>query len=195
MVAMNYYIMLKEKKLNKLHKIYFTKEELMDIENKDNPNYYKNIFKRIREEDDRTELRKKIDEVYYKIRNLLSDMPYWPRRFFQRLTRSTHLADYDVFGAYIKIIKVSYPYVKQFVELKKYGVPCVFMNSPEVWDDVLNEILFAFEFYLAEDCQSRKLRKKFEKEYGEDFWDNDELKERAKDGFYLYNKHFWNLWA
>lgn len=158
----------------------------------------------------------------------LRDWIYEVKYFFQRLFRG--YSDPEVFGCYSYLAKFIYPRIKAFVESDKHGTPVIMFSDPQKiehsdeeykeaeknWQEVLNKILFAFEWILYDDLNlSKKEMKAFEEKYGDiheekeeykrensffkdDFYFNtklyEELNEKCQEGLELFGKYFRNLW-
>lgn len=157
----------------------------------------------------------------------LRDAIYKIKYFFQRLFRG--YSDPEIFSVYHYIAKFVYPRLKKFTNGKRMGVPCAMFPTPDKshtdeeheeadknWQDILNKMLFAFEWILYDDFElSKKEMEEFEKKYGNiheekeeykskidildgDFYFNmelyDKLNEDCQEGLELFGKYFRNLW-
>lgn len=148
----------------------------------------------------------KIIDFFYKIK--------W---FFQRIFRPCHVSDIDLWNLDITLAEVIYPKLKMFrhriLSKGTHGYPLAFSSNDggevggefEGWVASIDEMLFAFEFILAQDGRDKKLVKKLNLQYGEwDMWDvtnkswNKEIyikmSDRARNGLKLFGEYFWNLW-
>lgn len=103
-------------------------------------------------------------------------MWFFIRMTWQRLTRWDHISNSDVWGMNSIFIKKMYPYVRHFVTAKwRHGYHLLpqFWNKDDLndydhdvaikaWEDVLKEILFAFEFYYMDEWGSTSIGKRLE---------------------------------
>jgi hypothetical protein len=129
--------------------------------------------------------------IFYYIQRKVEDIYYDAKELWQHLIRWDHVSDRDVWGMNDVFIKKMYPYVRRFVKSKwRQG----FHVLPEYWDnegmsitdedaaikaweEVLNKILFAFEFHRQDDFSdktAKKLEAKLKREYGD--WEAEDLK-------------------
>ena len=118
---------------------------------------------------------------------------YLPRRikwFFQKLIRPTHTSDNEVWNLYVHMAKCILPKLKQFKKTPRMGFPMTFSEYEEnsgwkdkeeydqaildhkitgggdkAWEEVIDKIIFAFEFVLA-DNGDKKYEKPFMRKYG-----------------------------
>ncbi len=131
----------------------------------------------------------RLEKLYYRITGKLEYIYWQIRYFFQRLFRKNHLSDYDAFECVSSIVHKVYPLVKNYYETKRVGYPMDFIEweegcgytkeeyeeykqsgdilggGPEAWEKVLQEIIFAFEWFLCEN--NKKLKTKLKKENGD----------------------------
>lgn len=106
---------------------------------------------------------------------------------------------WDTWNVDITLAYVVVPLLKQ-LKVTKHGYPSEFSNEAE-WDDVMDEMIFAFESKLTdwEDQYYGPWVKDPEKNTGGEFeWiDHAGLKahqERITNGFKLFGKYYENLW-
>lgn len=112
-----------------------------------------------------------IYRIPFRIKDFLKSIKY----LLQRIFRKSHASDLQLWNLGYDIIKYTYPKLKAFVEMDKSGYPIDFeeYNSEhwkskeeynksleagdhtgggkEKWNEILNEMLFAFEFKYLED--------------------------------------------
>jgi hypothetical protein len=120
----------------------------------------------------------------------LKDFFYKIKYFFQRMFRPLHTSDYDFFELSSVLARYIYPRLRYFRETKKHGYPsslscscsdykeCPHENDPNYgmlkWQSILDEMLFAFEWYLRED--TTKSEKAFIKKYGDVYEEKEEYR-------------------
>lgn len=137
--------------------------------------------------------------------------------FFERVKNKNHLCSYDAWECFAVLTKIIYPYLKNFIEAKRMGYPILHKEdlivstegpydeikdkmSQQEWEDILQQMLFAFEYvyqYEHDNKIARDLKRKLKEKYGN--WKEDStcrisLEERAKVGFELFGKYFLDLW-
>ena len=92
----------------------------------------------------------------------------------------------ECFSLYYPIAEFIYPRLKYFRESEKMGYPTEF-GSMEEWDEILDKMLFAFDYALNEDTD------KFSPiEFNLE--EHQTILDRVAEGFKLFGEYFLNLW-
>ena len=136
----------------------------------------------------------------YTVIRFFKDLPRNTKYFLQKVFRSTHTSDFEVWCLFSPMAKWILPRLYQFKKSKRMGYPGIFSEyyenewkskeeydesvasgktlsgGPEAWEKVLDEIIFAFEFTLADEG-IKKYEKPFMKKYGD--W-NEEIPENLQ---------------
>jgi len=128
--------------------------------------------------------------LFHRVKRYVRDFWFWTRMTWQKLYRLDHIADIDVWGINSYFITKMYPLVKKFIRYKRHGHPCLeefyqgedqdkwdSAGAEKRWEEILQEILFAFEFYYQDefyDKTAKRLQKKLKKLYGD--WEEKKLK-------------------
>lgn len=161
--------------------------------------------------------------LFWKCKGIL-DGWYWQGRYlFQKLYRHNHLSDLDHFECASQLIKIILPRIEAFIKMKKHGTPIFDEEMSDddrekKWNDILNQIRFAFEFFYQDsfyDKKSERLKAKIKRKYGdweekneankchifmdhEAFYFNPDLynsiQDKALAGMKLFGEYFLNLW-
>lgn len=143
--------------------------------------------------------------MIYKILNFFEYLPGRIKWFLQRVFRKTHTSDIDVWSLDVRLAEIILPKLLEFKKYEKHGYPMYFSDYDEnsgwknkeeydkekeadtigggeekAWEAVLDEMIFAFEFILA-DSGYKKHEKKFKEKHGD--W-NAEIPENLQ-------KHEW----
>ena len=92
----------------------------------------------------------------------------------------------ECFTAYYPMAKFIYPRLKYFRNMDKMGYPGT-LNSMEEWEEILDKMLFAFDYALNED-EERFSPIDFDLE------EHQSMLDRVNEGFELFGKYFLNLW-
>ena len=98
--------------------------------------------------------------------------------FFQRIFRSYHASDCDLWGLSHHLADVILPKLKAFRRSNLHGYPQYFSDDEDhpgeigggfdKWMETLDDMIFAFEFMQAEEAPDEsKIRKEFNKKYGD----------------------------
>jgi hypothetical protein len=106
------------------------------------------------------------------IKRVVRDKWFDFRMTLQRLYRSSHVADVDIWGIHTVIIKNTYPLIKEFIKYKRHGHPCLDgfyegddskkwneKGAEKAWEKILQEILFAFEFSYQNEFRDRTAKR------------------------------------
>lgn len=128
--------------------------------------------------------------MIYRIKNFFEYLPRRIKWFFQKVFRKTHTSDYEVWELYPIMAEWILPRLQQFKKTKRMGYPGTFSEyhenewknreeydqaiaegkmrggGPEAWEEILDKIIFAFEFTLA-DGGDKKHEKPFMEKYGD----------------------------
>lgn len=106
----------------------------------------------------------------------LIDWFYEVKYFFQRIFRSNHASDRDIFELFPRLAEIILPKLKTFRK-KTYAHPGDFVDDEnykgsvgggqEKWNEYLDEMIFAFEFILADNFMNDKQLERFKKKYGD----------------------------
>ena len=91
----------------------------------------------------------------------------------------------ECFTLYYPIAEFIYPRLKYFRE-NKMGYP-IELNSMEEWNDILDKMLYAFDFALNEDSDRFSPTEFDLEEY-------QSISDRIVEGFKLFGEYFFNLW-
>jgi hypothetical protein len=113
-----------------------------------------------------------LEKVFYHIKYRIENFFYGIKYNFQKLIRSYHASDLDLWNLDGCMAKVLYPKIIAFKKMKRHGYPSDFSEyyknewkskeeydnavregkikggGPEAWEKVLDEIIFAFEWHL-----------------------------------------------
>lgn len=92
----------------------------------------------------------------------------------------------ECFTAYYPMAKFIYPRLKYFRNMDKMGYPGT-LNSMEEWNDILDKMLFSFDYSINGD-EDRFSPTAFTSEEYQD------MLNRVDEGFRLFGKYFLNLW-
>ena len=92
----------------------------------------------------------------------------------------------ECFSLYYPIAEFIFPRLKYFRESEKMGYPAE-LNSMEEWNDILDKMLFAFDYALNED-EERFSPIDFDLE------EHQTILDRVAEGFKLFGEYFLNLW-
>ena len=92
----------------------------------------------------------------------------------------------ECFSLYYPIAEFIYPRLKYFRESDKLGYPAE-LDSMEEWDEILDKMLFSFDYSINED-EDRFSPTTFTLEEYQD------MLNRVDEGFTLFGKYFLNLW-
>lgn len=170
-----------------------------------------------------------LDHIPFRLGWKIVDFPlevkWWIKCKYQKFKYGA--CDDDVFSLYYNIAKFSCIKLKYFKEKGKKGIPCTLLpenyhtlsekereyietKTEEQWNNILDEIIFAFEFILDPDkfCEFPKVLEKrmtdlnlnSEKSNDEKIaWENylsqcKILNERKEKGLKLFAEHFESLW-
>jgi hypothetical protein len=111
----------------------------------------------------------------YRIPRRIREFIYSIKYAFQKMTRNHHTSDMELWNLHSHLAKIIYPKFKAFKEMKKHGYPGDFVeyyehdwkskeeydkalqegkikgDGSEKWEEVQNEILFAFEYFLHDE--------------------------------------------
>ena len=118
----------------------------------------------------------------------IRDIPYKLRMFCQKLFRPNHIPDNEIWNLDCYLVKLILPRLQAFKKAKRvsyqvvnketydYMLPNEEMDKKEAeaWEDVLDRMIFAFEFAYQEAFDNRKakkLRKKIKEKFGD--WDGE----------------------
>jgi hypothetical protein len=143
------------------------------------------------------------------MKDLFSKAYYWLYRLlkysiignlkteWQRFLSPSHLAPYDAWECSSQLVKKIYPYLLNFKNAKRIGIPIFEGSSPQIrrlsageeneqfktnekkWEDILDKILFAFE-YTYQECFSDRLAKKLKRKIAREYGDVDKVCEENK---------------
>lgn len=159
------------------------------------------------------------------MKRILVDWFYEVKYFFQRVFRSNHASDRDIFELFPRLAEIILPKLKTFRK-KTYAYPGDFVDDDnyigsvgggqEKWNEYLDEMIFAFEFILADDSYNPKMERKFKNKYGDwnakteankqivdyhrpfvFYWDDkmyEAMHERCNKGLKLFGEYFRALW-
>ena len=94
--------------------------------------------------------------------------------------------DNECFSLYYPIAKFVYPRLKYFRDSDKMGYPAV-LDSMEEWNNILDKMLFAFDYALNE-SEERFSPIDFDLE------EHQTILGRVAEGFKLFGEYFLNLW-
>jgi len=112
-------------------------------------------------------------EIIYRLKNLKIKRSF--RFLYQRLTRGWD--DSETWGLDHELAKHILPRLKRFKEVTN-GYPNEL--TPESWDAILDEMIFAFQFYSTEKMYQ---------------WDSTpEEYSRVQKGLELFGKYYPDLW-
>ena len=92
----------------------------------------------------------------------------------------------ECFTAYYPMAKFIYPRLKYFRNMDKMGYPST-LNSMEEWNDILDKMLFSFDYSINGD-EDRFSPTAFTSEGYQN------MLNRVNEGFELFGKYFLNLW-
>lgn len=132
------------------------------------------------------------EKIFYPIERYVKDFFNGIKYGFQRLIRPYHASDLDLWNLRGRMIKILYPKILAFKRMKKHGYPGDFSEysengwkskdeyeiavkegrikggGSEAWEKVIDEIIFAFEWYLycKETIGTDKRAIKFFEKYG-----------------------------
>jgi hypothetical protein len=121
--------------------------------------------------------------LWYKIR-YPKEIYYDIRAICQKIFRPDHVSDREVWGAFFYFIKKMYPLFLRYKNLERQGTPFLegfegpnYKDDPDDydweamhkrWEEILEEILFAFEWGLIEDKKyGKRLTRKIKRQYGD----------------------------
>ena len=125
-----------------------------------------------------------IYRIPFRIKDFFRSIKYT----LQKVVRRHHTSDLELWNLHAHLAKIIYPKFKAFKEMKQHGYPSVFSEyhehewrsreeydraikegkmiggGPEKWEEVQDEILFAFEYLLHDEDEKRV--KDFYKRWG-----------------------------
>lgn len=128
--------------------------------------------------------------MIYRIKNFFEYLPRRIKWSVQKLFRKTHTSDYEVWELYPVMAEWILPRLYEFKKYPRMGYPSTFSEysenewksreeydqaiaegkmkggGSEAWEEVLDKIIFAFEFALA-DGGKKKYEKPFMKKHGD----------------------------
>lgn len=122
----------------------------------------------------------------YRIPVRIKDFMYSVKYFFQKLFRKSHTSDREIWNLHHYMAKSLYPKLKAFKDSKRVGYPGIFSEyhenewknreeydkalaegkleggGPDAWEKVLDEVLFAFDWFLSEEDVNDDFYKRWE---------------------------------
>src|SRR6056297_3434778 len=111
----------------------------------------------------------------YRIPRRIRDFSHEIKWFFQKIFRKHHTSDVELWNLHSRLAKIIYPKLKAFKAMKRMGYPGDFVEydenawkskkeydkaiangklsggGPEKWEEILDEIIFAFEYLLHDE--------------------------------------------
>jgi len=128
-----------------------------------------------------------LEKIKYQIRNFFLRIKWSLQKIFRR----GHCSDRNLWNLDIYLAKIILPKLIAFKSMPRVGYPALLRDENE-WEKILDEMIFAFKYVLA-DAEIK--RKEFEKEYGEINQENYiKFEKRAQKGFELFGLYFRSLW-
>jgi hypothetical protein len=113
----------------------------------------------------------------------------WNTKYlFQKLYRYDHIPDSECWNCSSYLVKIILPRIKAFSKIKRNGTP-IFDSDisdedrEQKWQDILDKIVFAFEFQYQEyfdDNKAKRLRAKIKRKYGD--WE-EEIESNKQESF------------
>lgn len=121
----------------------------------------------------------------YRIPVRIGDFLRSIKYFFQKLFRKSHTSDREIWNLHYYMAKSLQPKLKAFKESKRVGYPAAFAEyfenewknkeeydqavaegklqggGPEAWEKILDEILFAFDWFLSEESLDDSFYKRY----------------------------------
>jgi hypothetical protein len=96
------------------------------------------------------------------------------RFFFQRITRGYD--DSETWNLDCRLAEYILPRLKRFRQIN----PCYPTDTPEEWDQILDQMIFAFEWYASDVCERDNI--------------NDETYQKVQRGMALFAEYYGALW-
>jgi len=128
-----------------------------------------------------------LERIKYQIKNFFLHIKW----SLQKMFRKYHCSDLNLWNLDIHLAKIILPKLIAFRSMPRLGYPASLQDENE-WEKILDEMIFAFKYTLA-DAEIK--RKEFEKKYGEINKENYvKFEKRSQKGLELFGLYFRNLW-
>jgi len=112
--------------------------------------------------------------IFQKIYWAISSFVWKIRYLLQKIFRSYHLSNLELFDLDVYLSKLISKKLKAFKASARCSFPCS-VESFEEWDKILDKMIYGFDYFLYTDFDIDKYSK-------------------AQEGIDLFAKHFGNLW-
>lgn len=141
--------------------------------------------------------------IPYRIKDAMRSVKY----FFQKVIRRSHTSDIEIWNINYPLAKFTYRKLKAYKNAPRKSYPAVFIEyhehewsskeeydkaiqdgrmvggGPDAWEKVVDEILFAFEWFLVKDSLSYKKKRAFYEK-----WDLENPEEEVEENLVF---HYW----
>lgn len=147
--------------------------------------------------------------MFRRVKYFLKDIKTKTKHYYQKFRYG--VSDYECWNLDFTIAKAILPKLKRFRSMKRWGCPAAFTadgemirnpNDPggepflylteEEWNQILDEIIFAFDYTINEDHYNKLPAKPGESNKYID--KSQKLFERQKRGLKLFTLYYGNLW-